>query len=202
MKKLLIATTNKGKIKELSAFLSDVPFQLVSLSDVGITQEPEESGKTYIENSRIKALFYSKESGLPAVADDGGIEIMALNGAPGLKSKRWLGPDSTEQDLLSHMKKVAKELPDNNRRAFFKTVVSVAFPDGRVKSFPGEVEGIIAKEPFYKYEAGYPYRSFFFVPKLNKFYFEDELTPEEMKQYNHRFKAVSDLKKFLKKELI
>jgi len=202
MKKVLIATTNKGKIKELSAFLSDVPFQLVSLSDVGITDEPEEDGKTYTENSQIKALFYSKESGLPAVADDGGIEIMALNGAPGLKSKRWLGPDATEQDLLAHMTKVAKELPDENRQAFFKTVVSLAFPDGRVKSFPGEVEGIISKEPFYKYEQGYPYRSFFFVPKLNKFYFENELTPEEMKKYNHRLRAVEALKKYLKKELV
>src|ERR1700759_1594961 len=128
MKKLLIATKNKEKIKELSAFLSGAPFLLVSLSDVGITEEPEENGKTYTENSQIKALFYSKESGLPAVADDGGIEIMALNGAPGIKPKRWLGPDATEQDLLAHMTTVAKELPENNRQAFFKTVVSLAFP--------------------------------------------------------------------------
>src|SRR5258708_38727160 len=138
MKKLLIATTNKGKLREISQLLAEVPLELVSLSDVGITDEPEETGKDYTENSQLKAIFYSKESGLPAIADDGGIEIMALDGAPGLKSHRWLGPDTTEEDIISHMKKLAKTLPDDNRRAFFKTVVSLAFPDGRVISFTGE----------------------------------------------------------------
>jgi XTP/dITP diphosphohydrolase len=202
MKKILIATTNKGKLHELSLFLKDLPLQLVSLSDVGITEEPEETGKDYTENSQLKASFYSKKSGLPAVADDGGIEIMALGGAPGLKSHRWLGPDTTEENIIAHMKKLAITLPDNNRQAFFKTVVSIAFPDGRVQSFPGEVEGIIANKPARKYEPGYPYRTFFFVPKLNKFYFETELTPNELKEFNHRYKAVQELKKLLQKELV
>jgi len=190
MKKLLIATTNKGKLHELSLFLEDLPLQLVSLTDVGITEEPEENGKNYTENSQIKALFYSKKSELPAVADDGGLEIVALGGAPGLKSHRWLGPDTTEEDIVAHMKKIAKSLPDDNRQAFFKTVVSLGFPDGRMKSFYGKVEGI-----------GYPYRSFFFVPKLNKFYFETELTPVELKKFNHRYKAVQKLRNYLQKEL-
>jgi XTP/dITP diphosphohydrolase len=201
MKKLLIATTNKGKLHELSLFLEDLPLQLVSLTDVGITEEPEENGKNYTENSQIKALFYSKKSELPAVADDGGLEIVALGGAPGLKSHRWLGPDTTEEDIVAHMKKIAKSLPDDNRQAFFKTVVSLGFPDGRMKSFYGKVEGIIAKEPSLKYEPGYPYRSFFFVPKLNKFYFETELTPVELKKFNHRYKAVQKLRNYLQKEL-
>ncbi len=201
MKKLLLATTNKGKIRELSYFLSDMPVTLVSLADVGITDEPVENGKSYTENSQIKALFYSKKSGLPAVADDGGLEITALDGAPGVLSRRWLGPNSTEKDILSQMKKLAKTLPDDNRQAIFKTVVTLAFPNGKVRSFWGEVEGIIAKEPFFKYAIGYPYRSFFFIPKLNKYYFENELTPEEMKTYNHRYKAVQELKKVLQKEL-
>jgi len=202
MKKLLIATTNKGKLHELSLFLQDLSLQLVSLTDVGITDEPEENGKDYTENSQIKALFYSKESGLPAIADDGGLEIIALGGAPGLKSHRWLGPDTTEEDIVAHMKKIAKALPDDNRQAFFKTVVSLGFPDGRAKSFYGEVEGIIAKEPSLKYEQGYPYRSFFFVPKLHKYYFETELTPTELKNYNHRYNAVQKLKKYLQQELL
>ena len=199
MKKLLIATTNKGKLHELSLFLKDLPFTLVSLRDVGITDEPEETGNDYTENSQLKALFYSKKSGLPAIADDGGLEIMALGGAPGLKSHRWLGPETTEEDIVVHMKKIAKTLPDDNRQAFFKTVVSIGFPDGRAKSFYGEVEGIIAKEPSEKYEPGYPYRSFFFVPKLNKFYFETELTPTQLKRFNHRYKAVQAVKKYLQK---
>jgi len=202
MKKLLLATTNKGKVRELSQFLSDLPLQLVSLSDVGIKDEPEENGKTYTENSQIKALYYSKKSELPAIADDGGIEIMALGGEPGIHSHRWLGPETTEEDLVEHMKKVAKRLPDDNRGARFATAVSVAFPEGRVFSFIGEVNGIIPPEPSLNYEAGYPYRSFFFVPELNKFYFENELTSEELEKYNHRYKAVQEVKKLLKKELL
>jgi XTP/dITP diphosphohydrolase len=200
MKKLLVATTNKGKLHELSLFLKDLPLDLVSLHDVGITDEPEETGKDYTQNSQLKALFYSKKSGLPAIADDGGLEIMALGGAPGLKSHRWLGPDTTEEDIIAHMKKIASSLPEDNRQAFFKTVVSLALPDGRVESFKGEVEGIIARKPAEKYEPGYPYRTFFFVPKLNKFYFETELTPDELKDFNHRYKATQELKKVLQKE--
>jgi len=201
MKKVLIATTNKGKFRELSQLLSDVPVQLVSLSDVGITDEPEENGKDYTENSQIKASFYSKESGLPAIADDGGLEITALDGAPGLKSHRWLGPDTTEKDIFAHMGKIAKKLPDDNRQAFFKVVLSLAHPDGSVMSFPGEIEGIITKEPSDMYEHGYPYRSFFYLPQLKKYYFEETLTPKEVKKYHHRYKAVQELKKLLRLDL-
>src|SRR6266404_6771588 len=112
MNTVLIATTNKGKLHELSLFLSDLPLKIVSLTDIGISDEPEETGKDYTQNSQLKALFYSKKSGLPAIADDGGLEIMALDGAPGLKSHRWLGPDTTEEDIISHMKKIAKTLPE------------------------------------------------------------------------------------------
>ena len=117
--KLLIATTNKGKLKEITDFLSDLPLEIVSLSDLNIQDDVEEVGKTYKENSQTKALFYAKKSNLPAIADDGGIEILALDGAPGIKSKRWLGKDSSEEDIIKHMTKVAQELPDNNRVAVF-----------------------------------------------------------------------------------
>lgn len=199
MKKLLIATHNPGKLKEFQEFLSDLPFEIVSLSDVGISEDVEEDGKTYEENSQKKALFFAKESGLPALSDDGGLEIVALNNEPGIHSRRWLGYRGTDEELLKHLGKVAKELPDNNRTAFFKTVVSVALPDGKVWSVMGEVDGIIAKKPLAKFSKGYPYRSFFFLPKLNKYYFESELTPSELKQYNHRYKAVQKIKDILNK---
>lgn len=202
MKKLLIATTNKGKLRELSHLLSDMPLQLLSLAEVGIVEEPEENGTTYTENAQIKAMFYSKKSDLPAVADDGGLEIVALNGAPGLRSHRWLGPRTKEEEIVAHMKKIAHSLPDDNRGAFFKTVVSFAFPDGRVHNIGGEVQGIIAKEPSLQYEEGYPYRSFFFIPELKKYYFENEFTKKEMEQYNHRYKAVQGLRLIIQKELL
>lgn len=201
MQKLLIATHNPAKLHELSELFAGLPVNLVSLSDVGITEDIEESGKTYEENSQKKALFYADKSGLPSVADDGGIEIVALDYAPGVHSKRWLGDGKSEEELIDHMQKVADELPDDNRTAYFKVVLSFALPDGKVASVSGEIEGIVAKKPFIQQRKGYPYRSFFFLPQLNKYYFESELTPEEQKKYNHRVIAVEKLKPIIQKEL-
>ncbi len=201
MKKLLIATTNKGKLQEIKSFLKDLPIEILSLSDVDISDDVKETGKTYKENSQKKALFYAKKAGLPAVADDGGLEIDALDGAPGVRSRRWLGQEESDEVLLSHLAKVAKNLPDNNRKASFKTVVSLALPSGKVWSVKGEVEGIIAKEPHTKILKGYPYRSFFYLPKLKKYYHESELSNEEQKMYNHRYKAIQKLKPIIKKVL-
>lgn len=201
MKKLLIATTNPGKLKEISIFLKDLPLEIVSLKDVGIADDVNEVGNSYQENSQMKALFYAKKSGIPAIADDGGLEIVALDGAPGIKSRRWLGEKSTEQDIIDHMIKLAKELPENNRKAFFKTVISLALPNGKVWSVDGEIEGIIVQEPYLKALRGYPYRSFFYLPELNKYYHEDQLTQEEEKVYNHRRKAIEKLKPILGEEL-
>jgi len=201
MKKLLVATTNVGKLKEISNFLSDLPLKIISLTDIGITDDAIEDGETYEENSRIKALFYAKKSGLPTITDDGGIEINALRGAPGINSKRWLGKNSTEQDIVNHMIKVAKELPNNNRKAIFKTVISFAIPSGKIWSANGEVEGIIAEKPYLKLLKGYPYRSFFYLPRINKYYHEDQLTNREQKEYNHRYKAIKKLEPILGREL-
>ncbi|MDO8621495.1 MAG: non-canonical purine NTP pyrophosphatase [Candidatus Levybacteria bacterium] len=202
MQKILIATRNEGKLKEFKHFLSGLKANIVSLADLGIKDKVEEVGETYKENSQAKALAYSKKSGLPAIADDGGIEIEAYGGAPGIKSKRWLGEESTEGDIINYMRKVAKELPNNNRRAFFKTVVSLAMPNGKVWSVNGEIEGIIAEKPYLKPLKGYPYRSFFYLPKIKKYYHEDQLTDREQKLYNHRYKAVQKLKPIIKKVLM
>lgn len=202
MTKLLIATTNVGKLKEISDFLSDVPVDIVSLSDVGIKTDVEETGKTYKENSQLKAKYYSEKSGLAAISDDGGLEIEALGGAPGVKSKRWLGENSTDEDIINHMIKLAKELPDDKRKAKFKTVVSLAQPSGKVWSVTGEIEGIIAKKPYLKLLRGYPYRSFFYLPKIKKYYHENELTKEEQKLYNHRYKAIQKLKPIIRRVIL
>lgn len=200
-KKLLIATTNPGKLREYKEFLSDLAVELVSLKDIGIIDDIEEKGKTYKENSQKKSVFYAKKSGLPAVSDDGGLEIDALEGAPGIKSRRWLGFEASDEELINHMLKVSKELPDNNRRATFRLVVSLALPNGKVWSQMGKVEGIIAKKPHMKLSHGYPYRSFFYLPKIKKYYHENELTPDEERMYNHRYKAIYKLKFIIQREL-
>ena len=201
MKKLLIATKNPGKLTEISSFLKDLNVQILSLKDVNIDHDVEETGKTYKENSQKKAIFYAKLSNLPAISDDGGLEIKALGGAPGLKSRRWLGYHGTDEELIEHFKKVVSEIPQSKRQAAFKTVVSFALPDGRVWSIPGEVKGIVTHEPKMKILKGYPYRSFFYIPKIKKFYHESDLTENEQKLYNHRYITLIKLKPIIKKEL-
>ena len=192
MKKILIATKNKGKLSEFKEFLKGSPFKIVSLEDLKIKEDVDETGKTYKENSQKKALFYSKLSGLPALADDGGIEIAALNYEPGVRSRRWLGYEATDEELIEHMIKVSKDLR-KDRNAFFRTVVSFALPSGKVWSVKGEVKGIIAEKPFLKLLKGYPYRSFFYIPEINKYYHENQLSKEEQRVYNHRYKAMQKL---------
>jgi len=202
LKKLLIATTNPGKLREYKDFLADFPIQLVSLKDVVITDDIEEKGKTYKENSQTKALFYAKKSGLPAIADDGGLEIDALGGAPGVKSRRWLGYEANDEELVKNMIKVSKSLPKNNRKASFVVSISFALPDGKVWSASGKVDGLIAEKPYLKLLRGYPYRSFFYLPKLKKYYHESELTRDEMKKYNHRYMAVQKLKPIIHRVIL
>jgi XTP/dITP diphosphohydrolase len=197
--KLLIATKNQGKVGEFKEFLKELPFEIVSLKDLNITEDIEEDGKTYKENSQKKALFFAKLSNLPTIADDGGIEIVALQNQPGIKSRRWLGYEATDEEIIQHMLKVSKGLPKDNRQAFFKTVVTFALPNGKVWSVNGEVEGVISDKPYLKLLQGYPYRSFFFLPGINKFYHEGELSKEEERLYNHRYKAVQKLLPIIKK---
>lgn len=199
MKKLLIATKNPGKLSEISNFLKDLKIKTLSLKDVGIAEDVEEDGTTYKENSQKKALFYSKLSKLPTIADDGGLEIEALGGAPGIKSRRWLGYEGTDDELVKHLKKVVSKIPKNKRQASFKTVLSFALPNGKVWSVPGRVNGIVTEKPKVKLLKGYPYRSFFFLPKIKKFYHESELSEAEQKLYNHRYIAIQKLKSIIKK---
>ena len=199
MKKLLIATRNVGKLKELSEFLSDLPLKIVSLSDLGIADEVEEDGKTYEENAKKKAVFYAKKTGLPALSDDGGLEIAAFDNAPGVRSRRWIGESATEEDLLRHMEKVARELDDNNRQASFVNVIALALPSGKTWTTKGRIDGIIAKEPFAEVSIGLPYRRCFYLPDLKKYYHEKSLSKAQMRRYNHRRKSVEAMKPVIKK---
>jgi XTP/dITP diphosphohydrolase len=196
--KLLIATKNQGKVTEFKKFLKELPFEIVSLSDLNIKEDVEEDGKTYLENSQKKALFFSKLSNLPTIADDGGIEISALNNEPGVRTRRWLGHYMSDEEIINHMLKVSKELPDNNRKASFKAIVTLALPNGKCWSVSGEVEGEISKTPKVNFMRGYPFRSFFYLPEINKFYYEHELSKEEERIYNHRYKAVQKLLSIIK----
>lgn len=201
MKKLLIATHNTAKFADFTKLFSDLPLQVIFLKHLNLTDMQEEDGENYLENSQKKALFYAQKSGLPTIAEDGGLEIVALDNAPGLHSKRWLGENMNEENLINHLHAVAQKLPDSNRDAYFKTVVSFALPAGFVWSGKGEIKGIIAKKPHTKMLSGFPYRSFFFLPQLNKYFYESELTSEEITQHSHRHKAVAKLKPVMREKI-
>lgn len=199
MKELLIATRNPGKFREISAFLKNEPLRLVSLADLKIEDDIEEDGLTYEENAKKKAQFFSNKSGLMTLADDSGVEIDALDGMPGRNTRRWLGYEMTDDEIIEHLYHVAATLPDKNRRAYFNTAVCLVIPSGEVFFSKGRIEGIIAKEPLIKKFPGFPFRSFFSIPEIGKFFFEDEFTDEEQKLYNHRYIAVQGIKPAIRK---
>ncbi len=199
--KLLIATTNPGKLAEIRRFLSDLPIELVGLKEVGITDSVEETGNTFEENAILKAKHYAKESGLPTLADDGGFEIDALGGEPGVKSHRWVHSDrdSTDEELIAYTIKRLKDVSEDKRGAQLRLVLALALPDGTIHTATESVRGVVPITPTNKITPGFPYRSLLFLPEINKYYNHDELTPGETDRYNHRKKALDKLKPYILK---
>lgn len=199
MKKLLIATTNPGKFAEIKSFLSDLSISLTGLKDVGIIEHPEEIGKTFEENAILKAKFYAAKSGLPVLADDGGFEIDALGGEPGVKSHRWIHKDreDTDEELIAYTLEKMRGLPRARRGAQLRLVLALAFPDGRQFTAEEKTRGIVAQKPSQHRTSGFPYRSLLFLPEINKYYDHDLLTPEETERFNHRKRALDKLKPVL-----
>lgn len=195
MNKLLIATTNPAKLDEIKQFLSSVHVECVSLSDVGITDRAPEDADTFEDNAIAKAKFYMSKSGMATIADDGGFEIDALGGAPGVRSHRWVDPtrESTDDELISYTIEKMRDIPEGHRGAGLRVVIALAVPDGRIHTTTASVRGVVASKPSGKHAKGFPFRAVLFIPELNKYYDQDDMTEEEMEQYNHRKKAVNDL---------
>ena len=200
MKKLLIATTNPGKLAEIRRFLEDTGVELVGLQDVGITDTVEETGATFEENAILKATFYSQKSGLPALADDGGFEIDELGGEPGVRSHRWVDParESSDDELIAYTIERMKGIPEGKRWAQLRLVLALVFPDGTVHTSMDAVRGIVPLKPSPERASGFPYRSLLYLPEIRKFYNHDLLTAEETEKYNHRKRALDKLKPFLR----
>jgi XTP/dITP diphosphohydrolase len=201
---LLIATHNPAKKEELkNAFfpLTQSGLHLTSLDDVKISLDPEETGQTFIENARLKAHFFADLSKLPVVADDGGIEIDALDGKPGVHSKRWLGRDASDAEMISYTIEKLKDVPLEKRIAHFTVCLYYYNPlTGFETSITQSVDGHISTTPSGFARKGFPYRALFIVDKFNKYY--DELSLEEHHAINHRIQAVRNLIPFIKKDLL
>ena len=165
MRKLVVATTNRHKFVEIAAILEGVPFQILGLADFPEVVVPEETGRTFAENARAKAMYYAEVTGELTVAEDSGLEIDALGGAPGVESARYGGADTTypRKFALIYDALRAKRAPDNIASpARFVCAVALTTPDGVLFETQGVIEGRIAREP--KGEGGFGYDPIFFYP--------------------------------------
>ena len=185
MPKLLLATSNPGKIREYRFLLDGLGYQLTTLAEEGIAKIVTESGNNYEQNARLKAISYAKLSQLTALADDSGLEVDALNGEPGVKSARFAGEAATDEEKVSFLLAKLNSVPWERRTACFKCVIVIASPGGRTEVCYGECHGTIALEA--KGENGFGYDPIFFLPEIDKTMAE---LPSEMKnQISHRARA-------------
>ncbi|MGD9732543.1 MAG: XTP/dITP diphosphatase [Desulfamplus sp.] len=199
---LVLATRNQGKTKEIRDMLKGFPINIMNLDDFGPIPEVEEDGTTFDENAYKKASFVSRILGYPAIADDSGLVVEALNGRPGVRSARYAGENATDE---MNVKKLLNELNEveystaadktgnlskqTDRRAAFECVISIAVPTGAALTYEGRCEGVIAHEP--KGTDGFGYDPVFFYPELGKTF--AELSIEEKKAISHRGKAFKEI---------
>jgi len=201
IKKILVATTNPGKIAEIRSML-DFDVEWLGLSDFPNINEIKEDGETFAENARKKATGYAEQTGLWTIADDSGLVIDALDGAPGVHSARFSGAKDKDRTLLDHknMAKVLKFLegiPKEKRTARFVCCLCLASAEKVLAETEGELEGFITEEEIG--ENGFGYDPIFFVPKLNRTV--AQLTREEKNAISHRGNAIRELKHFLEQLL-
>jgi len=193
---LVLATRNAGKTREIREFLRDFPVEIKNLDDFGPIPPVEEDGATFDENAYKKASFTAKVLGLPALADDSGLEVEALGGAPGVHSARYAGPHAT--DAENNAKLLRKMEGETNRAAVFVCVISLAVPSGAALTYEARCEGLIAEAP--GGNKGFGYDPLFYYPPLNRTF--AQLSAEEKNRVSHRGKAVAELKEEFEKVLI
>jgi len=193
---LVIATTNPGKTVEIRDLLEGFPIHIKNLGDFGPIPPVEEDGDTFDDNAYKKASFVAKVLGLPALADDSGLVVDALGGAPGVYSARYAGENATDEQrytkLLDEMK------GQTNRNATFECVISIAVPPGPALTYEASCEGLITEEP--AGDGGFGYDPVFYYPPLKKTF--GQLTLEEKGRVSHRGKALQELREEFDKVLI
>lgn len=190
MKKVIFATGNEGKMKEIREILGDLDIELLSLKDAGITADIEENGSTFEENAIIKAKAISQLTGEIVLADDSGLEIDYLNKEPGIYSARYMGEDTSYHIKNSNLIQRLEGVPDQQRSARFVCAIAAAFPDGTVKTVRASMEGRIGHEE--KGENGFGYDPIFYLPEYGCS--SAEISMEEKNKISHRGKALRAIK--------
>jgi len=184
--RLVIASHNPGKVREIAELLAPFGVEAVSAGDLGL-DEPAETGASFAENAALKARAAAGASGLPALADDSGLVVPALGGAPGLYSARWAGPD---KDFAIAMKRVQEELGDSaDRRAHFVCALALAWPEGRCEVFEGRVDGTLVWPP--RGDRGFGYDPMFLAEGEDRSF--GEMPPDEKHAMSHRARAFAKL---------
>lgn len=194
MKKVIFATGNEGKMKEIREILGDLDIELLSLKDAGIHADIVEDGKTFEENAQIKAKAICDLTGEIVLADDSGLEIDHLNKEPGIYSARYMGEDTSYHIKNSSLIERLNGVPDEKRTARFVCAVAAAFPNGRVKTVRGTMEGRIGYEE--KGENGFGYDPIFYLPEYGCT--SAELSMEEKNKISHRGKALRGIRESVK----
>jgi XTP/dITP diphosphohydrolase len=193
VEKLLLATQNRGKAREYRHLLAGIPYKIITPDEAGIAAGVEETGATFEENAVLKATALAAVSGRLTLADDSGLEVDALGGAPGVNSARFAGPGASDAERINLLLKKLKAVPEAARTARFRCVIAIAAPDGRVELCSGECRGMITKEP--RGTHGFGYDPVFFVPELGKTM--AELLPREKNKISHRARAAAKARELL-----
>lgn len=185
--KVILASKNQHKLTELSAILSQLGFEIALESEYGLDIDVEETGTTFEENSFLKADAVMKASGLPVLADDSGLMVDALDGAPGVYSAHY-GHKASDKERTAYLLENMKDVPEERRGAKFVCVITCLFPDGRKIVARGECPGVIARAPHG--ENGFGYDPVFYLPELGMTY--AELPSEQKNAISHRARALQD----------
>ena len=192
--RLVIASHNQGKVREIRALLAPFSLDVMSAADMGIP-EPEETGTTFVENSVLKAVQVMKGCDLPCLADDSGMCIEALNGDPGVYSARWAAKEDGTRDFQIAYDRIFSQLdPYEKHKAYFVSVLTLAFPDGRIHSFEGQVHGHISLPA--RGTKGFGYDPIFTPDGYSQTFAEME--PDFKHRMSHRHHAFEQLKQFLR----
>ncbi len=195
MPKLLLATSNQGKVREYKSLLQNLPYEVVTLAEQGIATTVSEVGESLEENARLKATLLATESRLLTLADDSGLEVDVLGGEPGSLSARYAGEGASDKDRVNYLLARLNGVPWEKRSARFRCVIALATPRGEVEFCHGECHGFITFEP--RGEQGFGYDPVFYLPKLDKTM--AELSLEIKNQISHRGQAARQAYQKLKR---
>ncbi len=197
IKRLVLGTTNPAKLKEWTKLLKET-IPVISVSELGGIPEPEEKGSSFAEIAKEKVLHYAKHTGEYVLSEDGGFEIDALGGLPGIKSRRILPGDreGTDKELIDYVIKKLKGVPSEKRTARLVVHVVIASPEGNIiYEDKGTIEGVVPQKPVASFTPGYPYRATFYIKEAGKTF--AEFDAKEHEKFSHRVPIARRLAKFL-----